>query len=127
MPEFKVENDLLSNIQITCNYLSMLENNTLSDNNLYIEKLSNFPDEETIKTGNVRNLIKAKILDNKTCNTLIKKYFKINNPTFYQIKCFIDIIGSQLKSFTNNYHLTVERLTEVGSLKGDKESNKMRD
>ena len=127
MQEFKVENDLLSNIQITCNYLSMLENNTLSDNNLYIEKLSNFPDEETIKTGNVRNLIKAKILDNKTCNTLIKKYFKINNPTFYQIKCFIDIIGSQLKSFTNNYHLTVERLTEVGSLKGDKELNKMRD
>ncbi len=49
MPEFKVENDLLSNIQITCNYLYMLENNTLSDNNLYIEKLSNFPDEETIK------------------------------------------------------------------------------
>ncbi len=127
MPEFKVEKDLLSNIQITCNYLNMLENNTLSDNNLYIEKLSNFPDEETIKTGNVRNLIKAKVLDNKTCNTLIKKYFKINNPTFYQIKCFIDIIGSQLKSFTNNYHLTVERLTEVGSLKGDKELNKMRD
>ena len=32
-----------------------------------------------------------------------------------------------IKIFTNIYLLTVERLTEVGSLKGDKELNKRRD
>ena len=118
MSKYKIESDLNSNIQIVCNYLKLLKEKKISDNNLFIKNLS----YEKYKPS-----IEAKSLNQQTCEEIIREYFEIKNPTFYQLKCFINIIASQLRNFTNNYYLTVDRLIEVGQKKSQHDLKNIRE
>ena len=117
-PTLKIDNKVYSNIQIACNYLKLFKEKTISENNLYIDKISQTEFLPSIKSSS---------LDQQTCENLIKEFFSIQNPTFYQITCFINIIASQLKEFTNNYYLSVGFLKEVGGLKSQNDLNTIRE
>ena len=113
----KVEKSLSSNLQIVCNYLKFYKENLIDDNNIYIEGISNGPFKYNLK---------AEILDQKTCENLINEFFNVEKANYYQKLCFINIIASQLKLFTNNLYLDSVQLKEVGQYKRQKDLYKSR-
>ena len=66
------------------------------------------------------------ILDQKTCENLINEFFNVEKANYYQKLCFINIIASQLKLFTNNLYLDSVQLKEVGQYKRQKDLYKSR-
>ena len=107
-----VEPNLNSNIQIVCNYLKLFEDEKINDVELYIKNISIEKDEFDINVEE-RN---ATSMSQKECQRLIYKYIGIDNPTYYQITSFINVLAGQLKKFSMNYQLTVRYLTENGEL-----------
>ena len=93
-----VENRLDSNIQIVANYLKLLnhDRNSLNTNDIYFEGIN----------PNIRNfaLIQARVLPQGECQDLIfdKIREKIENPNYYHITIFINILGTQLRKFSQN-------------------------
>ena len=56
-------------------------------------------------------------LSQNRCIELIKQYFTIQHPTYYQITSFINILADQLKKFNNSLYLSVQQLHNVSVLK----------
>ena len=107
-----VDPNINSNIQIVCNYLKLFEDGKINDIELYIKNISIKKDEFDINVEE-RNAIS---MPQKECERLIHKYIGIENPTYYQITSFINVLAGQLKKFSMNYQLTVRYLTENGEL-----------
>ncbi|OUM64773.1 hypothetical protein PIROE2DRAFT_60449 [Piromyces sp. E2] len=114
-----VSNDITSNIQIVCNYLSNIDN--INEKDIYIEG----KEEDLKKKGivkkpydkkNVSNLIKAVPLSQDTCQKLIFQFLNIENPNYYQIESFIKIVAGQLKLLTNSWYLSADQLDYVFKL-----------
>ena len=103
-----VNPNINSNIQIVCNYLKLFEDGKISDTELYIKNVSIKKDEFDINVEE-RNAVS---MPQKECERLIHKYIGIENPTYYQITSFINVLAGQLKKFSMNYQLTVRYLTE---------------
>ena len=107
-----VDPNINSNIQIVCNYLKLFEDGKINDIELYIKNISIKKDEFDINVEE-RDAIS---MPQKECERLIHKYIGIENPTYYQITSFINVLAGQLKKFSMNYQLTVRYLTENGEL-----------
>ena len=111
LPPLMVSQDINSNIQIVCNYLKILKNGKLEKKDLYIPNISlNINSNESIKVNTKMNAV---VLSQKECEELIKEVLKKNNPNYYQINSFINILSGQLKRFSMNYHLSAGYLTNI--------------
>lgn len=104
MPPLDIPNNILSDIQIVCINLDFLKKNKINDNNIYIEGLSKIKFNELTEKEKL-NYIEAKVLSTERCIELIKKYFYITTPTFYQINSFVSVLADQLRYFTVNFYL----------------------
>ena len=98
------------NVQIVANYLKLLKEDTESLNNrdLYFEGIN-----ENINSDNIIN---ATTLSQNVCQELIfsKIKEKIKNPNYYQISSFINVLGIQLRKFSQNHFLSAQNLRYYG-------------
>ena len=98
------------NVQIVANYLKLLKEDTESLNNrdLYFEGIN-----ENIISDNIIN---ATTLSQNVCQELIfsKIKEKIKNPNYYQISSFINVLGIQLRKFSQNHFLSAQNLRYYG-------------
>jgi hypothetical protein len=108
-----VSDHLSSNEQIVANYLKVLNNNQIDDHDLYFnddisgdDLKKEIEDDPSFR----KNLIEATVLSQRECQEIIfneiKNKGKINEPNYYQIKTFIDILSVQLKKFSRNFKLS---------------------
>ena len=61
-------------------------------------------------------ILRANILDSKECETLIFERIKerIKYPNYYQITSFINLLGTQLKKFSQLYFLSPQYFNDFG-------------
>ena len=121
-----VPNEINSNIQIVCNYLKQRKNNKIDDfdldfpditpndirNSFLIKKINK-------KKEKIKTITPAEVLPQKECQQLIFDIIKkkINFPSYYQIKSFIDILSVQLIKFNQSYYLNAFQLQFGKNLK----------
>ena len=121
LPPLIIHKELDTNIQIVCNYLKLLKSGKISEKDLIIKDISLTKDD-------IKKIINEDIigdvttidfisLEQKECEKLIRNLFKnkleIENPTYYQIIPFINILAEQLKKFSMNYTLTSANLLQI--------------
>ena len=122
-----VEKNLYSNTQIVSNYLKCLKENKITECDLIYpgitpEDLIKDARKKIIYKKTKKELITAldpQILSQEECQNLILEYININQPTYYQITSFINILAVQFKKFNQNYILNAHNLkisTKEGSL-----------
>ena len=121
LEELIVPPEINSNMQIVCNYLKLFEEKQISEADLYIKNVSIKKEEKESYDIKVKE-IDAQSLPQKECDRLIHKYIGLENPTYYQINSFINVLSGQLKKFSMNYGLTYRYLAEV-----ENEATKMND
>ena len=90
----KSENDVNmiidSDIQIVAGILDLFDRNIINNNNL------------DLYSNTIRNI--------QSCQELIKKYFNIPNPNYYQIDSFIRIMSYQFKNFIESIYVSIDIL-----------------
>ena len=110
-----VSEDLTSNVQIVCNYLKDLKENTLNQKDLIFPVIT----PEAIKTQvyfigkqSYSTAEDARVLSQNECQELIFNIINANikQPTYYQINSFIDVLAVQLKKFNQNFYLNARQL-----------------
>ena len=106
LPKLIIPNDLLSNTQIVCNYLKYI--NQINDREIYFDGLDHYQ---------TSNSIKAESLNENECSDLIYQNLNIENPNFYQIESYINIIAEQLILFSKSIYLNVSQLNEIKQYK----------
>jgi len=103
----RVQPVLDTNVQIVANYLKLLRNdeNSLNTRDLYFKEINP-------SFRNFRTIIDAQILSQKECQDLIfeKIKSKIPKPNYYQITSFINVLGAQLRKFSQNILLSASSL-----------------
>ena len=97
-----VPTDLTSNVQVVANYIKALNEGMLDEKDIFFDTINN----EALKEGSEETTMDAKILSQEECQSLILKEIGTENPNYYQITTFIDILGVQLKKFSMNNFLT---------------------
>ena len=116
-----VPQNITSNIQIVCNYLKLLNDDKINDNDLFIlrrmARAFTVKSKMEIKVGNAyksveNSILEAEILSQEECCKLFFNIIKGKNLTYYQIKFFIDVLGSKLKDFNKNYFLNAFNLSQ---------------
>jgi len=117
LPKLIVPNDITSNVQIVCNYLRNID--FLNEKDIYIEGISKSEFDS-------KHQIKAIQLSQKECKNLIFEYLNIENPNYYQISSFINIVSEQLKLLTNSCYLNIEQLNFINSYKRNSNLNIIR-
>ena len=121
-----VPKELESNIELVANYLKCLKENKINENDLIFPTLTpeDFGKRKLKRKGKLLSVnIKAELLPDNECQTLIFEAIKdegIDQPTYYQIISFIDILAEQLKKFNKNFYLNAFELL----LKGKKQCEK---
>ena len=123
-----IDNQIDSNIQIVCNYLKLYEEGKICDVDLYIKNISIH--KESDDDSEVEERI-AESLPQKECQRLIFKYIKVNkddnnDPTYYQVNSFINVLSGQLKKFSMNYQLTARYLIDNGTEMNDNSLKRIR-
>jgi hypothetical protein len=98
-----------TNVQIVANYLNLLETdkNGLNTRDVYFEGINPFFRNSDTK-------IVAKIFPQKECQRLIFERIKrkIPKPNYYQITSFINVLGTQLRKFSQNILLSAMSLND---------------
>ena len=115
-----ISRDIKSNEQVVANYLKALKENRIDNEDLYFPMIT--PELNSSKMKKFKKykyaLRNAEIISEKECNELIVEEIKNSNnikyPTYYQLKTFIDILGVQLKQFTQNSFLTALNIFIIG-------------
>ena len=79
-----------SDIQIVCGILELFENNNINNQTL--------------------DLYSTSLKNMNRCGNLIKKYFDIQKPNYYQIDSFIRIMSYQFKNFIESIYVSIEQL-----------------
>ena len=106
-----VPNEINSNVQVVANYLKYLKDNKdeLNSHNIFFKGIS--PDDWENNLS-----VKAEELSQKDCQTLIlgKIHEKIEYPNYYQITSFINLLGAQLKKFSQLYFLSPQYFNDFG-------------
>ena len=105
-PKLIIPKDITSNTQIVCNYLKNI--NQINEREIYIFGVS---DNQT------SNCINAESLNENECSNLIYQNLNIENPNFYQIESYINIIAEQLSLFSNSIYLNVSQLNGIKQYK----------
>ena len=108
MPHLIVSDNILSNIQIVCNYFKYME--VLNEKDIFIKNLNIIDNDDY-------NCKKATPLDQEECSKLIFENINIDNPNYYQITSFINLIGEQLILFTNSIYLNINHLNSIKNIK----------
>ena len=101
-PKLIISKEIFSNIQIVSNYLKYMEQ--IDKKDIIFRKLDN---------NKKSNSIIAQPLSQLECQNLILKHININNPNYYQINSFINLVGEQLTLFTNSIYLNTQQLNEI--------------
>ena len=121
-----ISRDIKSNEQVVANYLKALKENRIDHEDLNFPMITPELNTSKMKKFNKKYkyaLIDAQIISEKECNELIIEEIKASNnikyPTYYQIKTFIDILGVQLKQFTQNSFLTALNIFNLVLLNTD--------
>ena len=114
-----VPNELDSNVQVVSNYLKALKENKINKFDLIFPNITPKDFENrciTIKKKNKKEKfstsIKAILLSQNECQNLIFESIKeeISEPTYYQIKSFINALAIQLKNLNRNFFLNAHQL-----------------
>ena len=99
-PKLIADSNLLSNIQIACNYLKLLQ--TIDKEMPYFPGL-------TIKELENDNIYKdATVLSSEECEKLLKPY--IDGFNYFQINTFINSFSSQMRYFNKNIYFSMSNL-----------------
>ena len=107
-----VPKDIKSNVQIVSNYLKYLNEkiNILNSQDIYFEGIT------PSYWKDVSKVEYAKSLSQKECQQLIfdtiTKKLKIKYPNYYQITSFINLLGTQLKKFSQVLMFSCQHLNE---------------
>ena len=103
-----ISDDITSNIQIVANYLKALKDDIIEIYDLYFDNIS-YKYIKEYKTTMI-----AEQLSQKECQKLIFEEINktINQPNYYQISSFIDILGTQLIKFNRNYYFLANTLQD---------------
>ena len=116
-----ISRDIKSNEQVVANYLKALKENRIDHEDLNFPMITPELNTSKMKKFNKKYkyaLIDAQIISEKECNELIIEEIRASNnikyPTYYQLKTFIDILGVQLKQFTQNSFLTALNIFNLG-------------
>ena len=110
-----VEKKLDTNVQIVANYLKIIKRdiNLINQNDLHLPEIN-----DNLIFANREHLIEGEILSQDECQSLIfnkiKENRNIRKPNYYQITSFINVLGTQLKKFSQNNFLSSENLRTVG-------------
>ena len=98
-----------TNVQIVANYLNLLETDKdgLNTKDVYFEGIN-----PNFRECNAR--IDAKIFPQEECQRLIFERIKskIPKPNYYQITSFINVLGTQLRKFSQNFLLSASNLND---------------
>ena len=114
-----ISKKLTSKEQIICNYLKLLKENRLDLEDINFPSLSPKLDQSKFKKLAKKKNYKmneAQIISDQECNNLIFETFKnygINNPNYYQLNTFINVLGRQLEKFSQNVFLTAFNLLSI--------------
>ena len=118
---YKISMDITKNEQIVANYLKALKDNRINTEDLLFPMITPKFDESKVKKYKKKykyNLSEPKIIPEEECNSLIlealKASNKIENPNYYQIKTFVNILGTQLYKFSQNYFLSAFNIFSIG-------------
>ncbi len=110
-----VSEDITSNIQIVCNYLKALKEKQINEKDLIFPGIT--PDDIKnqvyyFKKEKLSTAVDAIVLSQNECQKLIFDIIKtkIEQPTYYQINSFIDVLAVQLKKFNQNFYLNARQL-----------------
>jgi len=108
LPPLIVPESVLSNVQIVCNYLKNLD--YINNRDVFINGIS--------YNESVQSIIAIPLSQNE-CQQLIFRNLNIDNPNYYQITSYINIVAEQLILFTNSYYLNYyDYLRELRQIKG---------
>ncbi|OUM60841.1 hypothetical protein PIROE2DRAFT_13322 [Piromyces sp. E2] len=105
IPQMLVPNDINSKIQIVANYIKNLNN--INNHDIYIPDINS-------KTA---NCIEIKTLSQQECHKIVFDSLNIENPNYYQIIAYINILAEQLIHFSKSIHLNVNQLNEYRQLR----------
>ena len=89
---FQEENNNVSDVQIVASVLDLFDNNLIEGTNLDINSIPKM------------NIDK--------CERLIRKYFNMKNPNYYQIATFIRVMSYQCKNFLESAYVSIEEVKE---------------
>ena len=106
LPPLIVSKDVTSNVQIVANFLKFKDKTDKYD--LYFKGLT----PEIFSSYKTK--LDAQVISQKECEQLIFDEIKktIDQPNYYQITSFIDVLATQFKAFNRNYFINAELLTE---------------
>ena len=117
IPENK---DVPEDIEIVYNYLSYLEENKIDFYDLILPGITPdyFKNREITEdlnhkhTQRTTSLKMKKLLSSEECKNLIMKKLNIEEPNYYQIKSFINVLAVQLKRLNRNAYLNAFNLID---------------
>ena len=89
---YQDENNNISDVQIVASVLDLFDNNLIEGNNLDVNSIPR--------------------MDIDKCERLIRKYFSIKNPNYYQITTFIRVMSYQCKNFLESAYVSIEEVKE---------------
>ena len=115
LPPLIVSKSIDSDIQIICNYLRIIKNKKIIENDIYIPNISSSYYNE------LPEKITAEIISDDECKELIYDYLKIDFPNYYQINNFIKILSSQFKKLSLINSLSSNVLKKLGNKIGKPE------
>ena len=115
LPPLIVSKAIDSDIQIICNYLRIIKNKKIIENDIYIPNISSSYFNE------LPEKITAEIISDDECKELIYDYLKIDFPNYYQINNFIKILSSQFKKLSLIKSLSSNFLKKLGNKIGKPE------
>ena len=115
LPPLIVSKKIDSDIQIICNYLRIIKNKKIIENDIYIPNISSSYFNE------LPEKITAEIIPDDECKELIYDYLKIDFPNYYQINNFIKILSSQFKKLSLIKSLSSNILKNLGNKLGKPE------
>jgi hypothetical protein len=108
-----ISKDIKSNEQVIGNYLKALKEDRIDKEDIYFPFITPNFNESKMKKMTKKykyKCVEAQIIEENECNKIIleaiKKYNKIEKPNYYQIKTFVNILGVQLKRFSQNEFLS---------------------
>ena len=115
LPPLIVSKELDSNIQLVANYLKALKENKINDKDLIFPKITPKDFEGHYyfsKKKKYSTSVKADLLSVLECQNLIFDSIKefLEEPTYYQIISFINMLAAQLRKLNQNYFLNAFQL-----------------
>eukprot|EP00833_Pecoramyces_ruminatium_P013492 jgi/Orpsp1_1/1187524/evm.model.d7180000058358.1 len=106
LPSLEIsESDVLSDVQIVCNYIR--HEDIIDNKDLYFPKLN----------MNTKNSVMARPMKKKQCLDIILNEIGSKNFNFYKYKIFVSILSEQLRRFSNSIYFNIDLLNGVKTIR----------